>query len=202
MGYEIHITRKPDWSEAEGPWIELSDWKAIIESDPELALDASTEHDDRVSATYRDQEGALAWDNGQIHAKNPYNPLINKMVAIARRLNAEVQGDDGEVYDDDGSAFFSDSVVVNGPAPGLIARLRAWIQHRRTSRMLHRRATPLRVGDRVKNLFGDLGTVIFVDKKSHGGMGSVRVRLDDGREQSVAYVASGLQVVSKSGSAS
>jgi len=34
-----------------------------------------------------------------------------------------------------------------------------------------------------------------VDRNANGGLGSVRVRLDDGREQNLAYVASGLETV-------
>jgi len=101
MGYDLHITRKDDWDDVEGPRIDLSEWETIIESDPELALDTSTQCDDWVFASFRDEVGALAWDDGQIHAKDPNHPLIDKMVAIAKRLNAEVQGDDGEVYGDD-----------------------------------------------------------------------------------------------------
>jgi hypothetical protein len=199
MGYELHITRKIDWSESDGPRIELSEWVTLIESDPELALDKSTQYLDWVSASFRGQEGALAWDNGQIHAKNPYNPLVNKMVAVAKRLNAEVQGDDGEVYNDDGSTFYHEPNVLKSPALGWIGRIRNWIRQRRTSRLLHRRAPSLRVGDRVKNLWGELGTVISLDRQANGGLGSVLVRLDEGREHNLAYVASGLQLISKSG---
>jgi hypothetical protein len=198
MGYELHITRKIDWSEAEGPRIELSEWQAIIDSDSELALDTEIGKDGWVSATFREREGALAWDNGQIHAKNPDNPIITKMVTIAKRLNAEVQGDDGEVYDDDGSTFFPDSVVVTAPPTSLIERIRAWIRQCRMSQILQQRAPPLKVGDRVRNPWGELGTVIAIDKHANQGFGSVRVKLDDGRKHNLAYVASGLRVVAKS----
>jgi hypothetical protein len=40
----------------------------------------------------------LDWDAGNIYTKNPDNPMIKKMVQIAHRLNAIVQGDDGEGY--------------------------------------------------------------------------------------------------------
>jgi hypothetical protein len=68
--------------------------------------------DDRP--TFTEREGALAWDNGQIHAKNPDDAIVNKLVAIAKRLNAEVQGDDGEAYDDDGSTFLHLAYVASG----------------------------------------------------------------------------------------
>jgi hypothetical protein len=198
MGYDLHITRKSDSADVEGPRIDLSEWEAIVESEPELSLDASTRCDEWVFASFRGEEGALAWEDGQIHAKNPDHPLIIKMVAIANRLNAEVQGDDGEVYDDDVSAVRPDSAVLISPAPGLIERIRAWIRQRAMARTLRRSAPPFRVGDRVKNVWGELGTVISVDARINKGLGSVVVRLDDGREHNLACIASGLQIVSTS----
>ena len=195
MGYDLHITRKIDWSEVEGDQIDRSEWEAIIESDSELSLNASTQYDDRLSATFRDQEFALAWDDGQIHAKNPDNALVIKMVAIASRLNAKVQGDDGEIYAADGSTSFPDSVAIVSPVHGVIARIRAWIRRRQSSRILLRQAQSFRIGDRVKNLWGELGTVISVDTRANQGLGSVWVKLDDGREHNVACVASGLHNV-------
>jgi hypothetical protein len=41
----------------------------------------------------------LDWSRGKIYSKNPDAPLIRKMVAIAKRLNAKVVGQDYEEYD-------------------------------------------------------------------------------------------------------
>ena len=43
MGYEIHITRKTEWFDEDGPEISLEDWKAYIASDPEMRLDGYAE---------------------------------------------------------------------------------------------------------------------------------------------------------------
>jgi hypothetical protein len=46
-----------------------------------------------------DDEAWLDWFDGNISTKNPDEPLLHKMVDIAARLDAKVQGDDGELYD-------------------------------------------------------------------------------------------------------
>jgi hypothetical protein len=50
-------------------------------------------------------------------------------------------------------------------------------------------------GDRVKDAFGSLGTVEAVDPTAEHGMGSVRVKMDDGRDINVALIASGLEKI-------
>jgi hypothetical protein len=40
----------------------------------------------------------LNWRDGNVYSKSPDEPIMDKMVAIAKALNAKVQGDDGEVY--------------------------------------------------------------------------------------------------------
>ncbi len=195
MGYGLHITRKADCSDTEGPRIGLSEWEAIIASDPELALDAASQCGDWVFASFCGEAGSLAWVDGEIRTKNPDTPRVIKMVAIARRLNAQVQGDDGEIYREDGSSFHPEPTVPARPVLGLIQAIREWFRRRRTTRELWRRAPTFKVGDRVRNVWGDLGTVVAVDRREHGGLGSVRFRLDNGLEHNVACAASGLQVV-------
>src|SRR5438045_5672238 len=104
MGYDLHITRKTQWHDEVGPAITEAEWRAVVEDDPELTLDAEAQ------CTMADGEYVLAdWNGepcglgyyryrGEIRAKNPDDPLILKMVEIAQRLNANVQGDDGERY--------------------------------------------------------------------------------------------------------
>ena len=36
MGYELHITRRKDWADDEGPEITLAEWLALVADDPEL----------------------------------------------------------------------------------------------------------------------------------------------------------------------
>lgn len=115
MGYDLHITRKPDWSDEDGPEISFQEWADLVEADPDLRLDGVAE------ATFpqgtvlryvnpgvavwtahpRGEENGLAWiihEGGEISVKTPDEAFIAKMVEIAGRLDARVQGDDGEYY--------------------------------------------------------------------------------------------------------
>jgi hypothetical protein len=102
MGYDLHITRKAQWSDEDGPMIGQDEWLRIIETDPELMLDRETHcsigEGDVVYASWKGEPGALGWFEGEIGAKNPDKALVLKMVGIAERLGAKVQGDDGEEY--------------------------------------------------------------------------------------------------------
>ena len=42
----------------------------------------------------------MDWRRGEIYTKNPRKNLVEKMIQIANRLNAKVQGDESEVYID------------------------------------------------------------------------------------------------------
>jgi len=199
MGYDLHITRKDDWSEQTGPLISEAEWRSLIESDPQLTLDTQTKltmsGGDYVFAAWNGQPGALGYYGGEITATDPSEPLIDKMVQIARALGASVQGDDGEVYGEDGTSSEREDPAPPTAAPGLLSRIGAWLRHRRTVRELQKGEPAFRVGQRVQNPWGVQGVVLHVDRKANGGLGSVRIRLDDGREQLLAYVASGLEIV-------
>jgi hypothetical protein len=101
MGYDLHITRAADWSDNEGAEITAEEWLAFVAADPELTLAESNGpcfvH---WSGPSIHSDPWLDWAEGNIYTKNPDQALMDKMVEIACRLNARVQGDDGEVYDD------------------------------------------------------------------------------------------------------
>ncbi len=101
MGYDLHITRKDDWAADDGPTISEQEWRQLIADDPELAIDTETMCGDMVFASWNGEAGALAYSEGEINSKNPTEPLILKMVQIAEKLAAKVQGDDGELYPED-----------------------------------------------------------------------------------------------------
>ena len=42
-----------------------------------------------------------------------------------------------------------------------------------------------KVGDRVRDRSGSMGTILEIDTKANHGLGQVRVRFDDAREQAV-----------------
>lgn len=118
MGYNIHITRKGSWfDEDNSKDLKLTEWIEYITSDPEMRLEnhaaATTETGDNVGY---DNLGVAVWTayskhghgnnyawfdfrNGNVTVKNPDQEIRNKMIDIAEKLNATVQGDDGEIYD-------------------------------------------------------------------------------------------------------
>jgi hypothetical protein len=98
MGYDLHITRRASWAD-EGNDITADEWLEFVKNDSDLQL--KTENGSYFTV-WRGKcslhEPWLDWSRGQIHTKNPDDALIDKMVSIANKLHAVVQGDDGEVY--------------------------------------------------------------------------------------------------------
>jgi hypothetical protein len=199
MGYDLHITRRDDWTDRSGPTIAEAEWRELIAADPELALDTqtrcATSAGEYVFAAWNGRAGALGYCAGEITASDPDRPLMAKMVQVARKLGATVQGDDGEVYDEDGTASETQPVTPPSGSSGLLSRVGGWLRHRRSVRANQLAAPAFKVGQRVKNLWGARGIVVLVDRKANGGLGSVRVRLEDGSEHHFAYVASGLEII-------
>ena len=102
MGYDLHITRAENWSDSDGPHISAAEWQSLVAADPELSPDP----DNGPSfALWRGSGAAaeawLAWSEpGDIFTKYPDRALVAKMLQLAERLGARVQGDDGEFYTD------------------------------------------------------------------------------------------------------
>src|SRR5690349_10208267 len=116
MGYDLHITRKENWSyeDQNSVNISLEEWLAYIHN-PESELELSdsywvkvpgSETESQVAPGFcewtahpQDERPWFAYSEGNISTKNPDEPTIKKMLSIAKEFNAKVQGDDGEVYE-------------------------------------------------------------------------------------------------------
>lgn len=116
MGYDVHITRRDEWYDEDGPIISRSEWLAYVSSDPEMRADGYAEAktpdgsvlrvDDEGIAVWtaypgHEEDGNMAWFRhfeGHVTVKNPDKAILIKMHRIASALNAKVQGDDGEEY--------------------------------------------------------------------------------------------------------
>jgi hypothetical protein len=186
VGYDLHISRRKNWS-SEGRDIAAREWLAYVESDPELTL--SKENGDHFalwSGPSKNPDPWLDWHDGNIHTKNPDEALIDKMIVIARALQAEVQGDDGEIYR-------SGHEPPYYRQPSLRDRFLSWLRSLRPAKPL----TPIRpsftVGDRMLDGFHRECTVIEIDPKAEHGLGKVVIRYDDGKVMTFALVASGLR---------
>jgi hypothetical protein len=67
----------------------------IVESDPELVADrANGPHAARFGGT-----GWFDWYEGNVFTTDPDHATVGKMLAVAERLSAAVQGDEGEFYE-------------------------------------------------------------------------------------------------------
>lgn len=195
MGYDLHITRKASWSDEDGATISEQEWRRVIEEDQELKLDTETRcvmsDGQYVFASWNGQAGALGYHDGQITSKNPPEPLIRKMVAIAQRLNANVQGDDGEVYQPDGTAHAERRIPAR---PNFVQRVKDWFGARRNAREWQAGAAAFKVGSRVHDSFGRHGTVTEVNRHAEHGMGRLRVLFDDGNEACYALITPGVEL--------
>jgi hypothetical protein len=136
------------------------------------------------------QDGWLDWSEGNIHSKNPSPALINKMAEIASRLEAVVQGDDGEHYPLTPAEQVTNRAGVSDTIRGLLRKVSARFKRIRSA------PTPsFKVGDRVVDSWGKEATVIQIDLNAAHGLGKISVRYDDGRLLSSAAVAHGLSLV-------
>lgn len=95
----------------------MGEWKSFLVNDSEMRLDnfaeAVTTSGDQIRIesdglavwtkySGNDLDGNFAWfdySNGNFVCKNPDDEIIKKMLDIAQRLNAKVQGDEGELYE-------------------------------------------------------------------------------------------------------
>lgn len=99
MGYDLHITRAEHWAENRNAYITADEWSRLVGSDTELTPDPRNgPHFVVWSGPSEYDEPWFDWSDGNIYAKYPDAPMLGKMLQIAARLSARVQGDDGEVY--------------------------------------------------------------------------------------------------------
>ncbi|WP_230965314.1 hypothetical protein [Burkholderia pseudomultivorans] len=120
MGYDVHITRKENWFDEDGPAIDIDEWKALVEADPEMRLDGYASAVVGNGSVFRvDSDGLSVWTayaghgvngnmawfdfrQGNVVVKNPDDAILGKMWRLGQQLGAKVQGDDCELYGADG----------------------------------------------------------------------------------------------------
>jgi hypothetical protein len=98
-GYDVHITRKTDWSADAGPRITLTEWLEYVRTDPQVKGDPLNTKNDFV-VTLGVETFPLWFDPnlGELDTKDPSDKALAKLVNIAEHLHARLQGDDGEFY--------------------------------------------------------------------------------------------------------
>lgn len=101
MGNDLHITRKDNWSDEDGPIITLDEWMAYVVGDVEIQDDNENGPEDFVYVAHPNGPVPLWWGkDGEIYSKNPDKFTVKKLLEIADHFSAAVQGDDGEEYTD------------------------------------------------------------------------------------------------------
>jgi hypothetical protein len=99
LGYDLHITRADDWNRNESHEIAPQEWLSLIEEDPELVLDPAY---GEYAVTWKHPTARKkAWFDyygGNVYTTNPDKATVEKMLALASRLDARVMGDNGELY--------------------------------------------------------------------------------------------------------
>jgi hypothetical protein len=111
MGYELRIVRAADSTKPVE--ISMAEWRAAVEASTDLRLIGAIEVRTPAGETVRYENPGLAewrghpealpvpldFRRGQIFANSPDDPTIARMKALARQLDARLQGDEGEFYD-------------------------------------------------------------------------------------------------------
>jgi hypothetical protein len=100
MGWEVHMTRAEHWPDSDQRPITADEWLAVVAADPELRIDKANGPYFAIwsgPCSYPDG-GWFDWADGCVSTKNPDRAILGKLLQLAAKLGAVVQGDDGELY--------------------------------------------------------------------------------------------------------
>ena len=128
MGYNVSITLDPKIDTWEPGKISEELYYSLIDRDPELRLDGKAEAEtpsgilgciDKSIAVWTEhsqngQNGNYAWlwyAKGRIETKNPDTEFMKKLY-MAEELGGFVQGEEGELYDRNGSQILDNDFKV------------------------------------------------------------------------------------------
>jgi hypothetical protein len=198
MGYDLTLTRgRFGWDNA-GKEITADDVRTLVAADASLAETSGGDNLPGVQwLTHPAGDEVVFWLlDGNLVVKNPDRATITRLVELAARLDARVVGDDGEVYARDGTWSNPDAETSSRPtSPGRRSFLRSMLGRARESARVagaRLKGAPFRKGDRVRDIWGNEGTVTGVEFVNGGALDIVIVRFDDGRELRLSLMAHGL----------
>lgn len=113
IGYDLHVTKAVEWSQSSRHPITEAEWRAAVAADGQLRMDTVAtavnpdtheviQINNQLMASWTDPETKkkhyFYYSRGQIAIKNPSESAIKKMKALASKLGARIQGDEGELY--------------------------------------------------------------------------------------------------------
>lgn len=186
MGYYCYITRKQKSFNKKDD-ILAAEWETIISEDISLTLDNQNEKHFAIwQAEATTQPEWLDWQDGSIYSKNPSKALRKKMFRIAQKLNAQLIGEEGELYAPDGEEASSGK---NTFSCAIIHKFKNFFKKTDTHHQVI--TLPFCVGDRVQDPWCNTATVIKIDLEVEHGNGLILVKYDDGRETNTSAIAHG-----------
>lgn len=139
MAYQLHVTRAGDWMQSQELPITAAEWLKLVRTDAELIQDSKHGPYFVRWAGSTGPARWLEWSEGRINTKYPDGALLKKLVAIAERLGAKVQGDGGEVYsgDEPVDEWLEDQTLPFTPRQVMLTQRLPWwrrVMRRRTAR--------------------------------------------------------------------
>jgi hypothetical protein len=108
VGYDLHITKAVDWVEAEEFPIDRQTWLSLAVGSPTLVQAGKVSFVDGPSGEDVDYplfallnaEGpSLYWRRGEVVVSGATEDHISDLVRLADHLQAQLVGDNGEVYE-------------------------------------------------------------------------------------------------------
>jgi hypothetical protein len=113
------MTRADQWPDSEQHPITAHEWLALVATDPELRIKPANGPYFAVwsgPCSYPDG-GWFDWSDGCVSTKQPDRAILGKLLRLAAKLGAVVQGDDGEVYSRPEDLPSDESVVARRSRP-------------------------------------------------------------------------------------
>jgi len=160
MGYELHL----------------------VKTNSESWIDNVNQFTEQEWEKFRQKNTLPEWlyfSCGNISVKNPNQKQIATVVKIAKENGWHVQGDEEEIYSEDGSATAQDV-----KKPSIFEPVRKYFAERKARRSIRRAQQeikiPLKVGDKVKSRWRTGGIVIKLDPEAEHGLGMIEVKWPDG----------------------
>ena len=99
MGYDVHLHRADSWTQSAAVPISRDEWHRVVASDQELRPERDSPDTVLWTGPCRYPDGTwFFWQEGRVFTKNPDRAILAKLLQLAQRLGARVEGDDGTFY--------------------------------------------------------------------------------------------------------
>jgi hypothetical protein len=139
MPYHLHVTRASDWMQSNELPITAAEWLKLVRTDSDLVQDPRRGPYVALWSSPDGRDQWLEWSEGRINTRYPDGALLKKLVTIAERLGAKVQGDGGEVYsgEEPVDEWAEDNILPFTPRTVMITQRLPWwrrVMRRRVAR--------------------------------------------------------------------